>query len=483
MPQGKANSIADLVAQGVDVIADDIFYLDEPMFQDGVVAQAVDAAKAAGVTYLASAGNRARQSWEGTLALSGVDNDFDPAAGVDTVQTVGTFTDRTPFIAVQWAEPWGAATVDLALDLYVDGVLVPTADSDNVATGLPLEFEEIAISGTHTLGVGIRRVAGVGLPFLKYIVGGVPSFAIAEHATDSHAINPDAASASGALAVAASRWTHPTVPEIFSSRGPAVTRRFAPLGGLLPHPDVRPKPALAAADGVTTTVPGFQPFFGTSAATPSAAAVAVLVRSARPSLTAEQVASIMTNPANALDCTWTPGAPDPDCGAGFVLADKAVAQALDASPPLLTPVTSPSRPNGRQGWFTTPVTVSWDVSDSASPILAATGCGVVSRQRNGPHTLTCSATSWGGSSTGSTRVKVDKSRPVFVGLRGIRHHYTGGELPVRSEVRCKAKDPVSGIARCRVKGFNASQGTHTLRVLAVNGAGLKTRATFTYTVA
>ena len=64
---GKAASINNLVAAGVKVIADDIFYLDEPMFQDGVVTQAVDAAKAAGVTYFASAGNRASQSWEGTL--------------------------------------------------------------------------------------------------------------------------------------------------------------------------------------------------------------------------------------------------------------------------------------------------------------------------------------------------------------------------------------------------------------------------------
>ncbi len=73
---GKAASINNLVAQGVKIIADDIFYLDEPMFQDGQVAQAVDAAKAAGVNYFASAGNRARQSWEGTMS-AGADNDFD----------------------------------------------------------------------------------------------------------------------------------------------------------------------------------------------------------------------------------------------------------------------------------------------------------------------------------------------------------------------------------------------------------------------
>ena len=63
-PVGKAASINGLVANGADVIADDIFYLEEPFFQDGAVAQAVDAARAAGVAYFASAGNRARQSYE-----------------------------------------------------------------------------------------------------------------------------------------------------------------------------------------------------------------------------------------------------------------------------------------------------------------------------------------------------------------------------------------------------------------------------------
>jgi hypothetical protein len=59
---GKAAAIDALVADGAKIIADDIFYLSEPFFQDGQVAQAVDRARAAGVLYLASAGNRARQS-------------------------------------------------------------------------------------------------------------------------------------------------------------------------------------------------------------------------------------------------------------------------------------------------------------------------------------------------------------------------------------------------------------------------------------
>ena len=111
--------------RGAKVIADDTFQITEPFFQDGVIAQAVDRAKAAGVTYLVSAGNRARQSWEGTYAamtdprgVSPSTNDFDPAPRADAVQTIGTFTNRTVFVALQWDEPFGQASTDLAIDVY-----------------------------------------------------------------------------------------------------------------------------------------------------------------------------------------------------------------------------------------------------------------------------------------------------------------------------------------------------------------------------
>ena len=50
-----------------DVIVDDIIYLAEPFFQDGIVAQAVDEVAAEGVAYFSSAGNRpATQAYDST---------------------------------------------------------------------------------------------------------------------------------------------------------------------------------------------------------------------------------------------------------------------------------------------------------------------------------------------------------------------------------------------------------------------------------
>ena len=474
----KAASINNLVASGVKIIADDIFYLDEPMFQDGVVAQAVDAATAAGVNYFASAGNRARQSWEGTLNLSGVDEDFDPGAGVDTVQTLGTFSNRSPFVSLQWAEPWGAATTNLALDWYVDGVLLASGDTNNIATGIPNEFEGVTISGTHTLGIGIRRVSGAGTPFMKYIVGGVPSgTTIAEFPTNSNAINPDAASAAGSMAVAASNWATPTTPEAFSSRGPSITRLFT-AAGVPQAPVVRPKPALAAADGVSTTVPALTTFFGTSASTPSAAGIATLIRSAAPSLTASQVRTLMTDPTKAQACATA--APVTDCGSGFIMADQMVAS-LDSTPPTVSGALSPAAPNGANGWYTGPVSVTWTVADSQTVVSSQTGCAPASPP-NGTTTLTCTAKSIGGTATGSVTVKRDSTAPTKLKAKGLKKTYAHGTKPVKKKIKCKAADAESGVVSCKIKGLKTTPGKHKVTVIATNTAGLVAKKKISYTI-
>jgi hypothetical protein len=111
-----------------DIIVDDIIYPTEPMFQDGIVAQAVDDVAAAGVSHFSSAGNRSgsesydstvrivpgrAQSWAGTnLDFSNVDpalyaggfHDFDAGRGRDIAQTIQA--DGGSLIVFQWNEPF-----------------------------------------------------------------------------------------------------------------------------------------------------------------------------------------------------------------------------------------------------------------------------------------------------------------------------------------------------------------------------------------
>jgi hypothetical protein len=111
-----------------DVIVDDIIYLNEPFFQDGIVAQAVDEVGAKGISYFSSAGNRpatqaydskprivpgTAASWQNTnLDFSAVDpalyaggfHDFAAGSDVDIAQTVN-FSNRST-IVFQWNEPY-----------------------------------------------------------------------------------------------------------------------------------------------------------------------------------------------------------------------------------------------------------------------------------------------------------------------------------------------------------------------------------------
>ena len=488
----RARGIDNLVAAGAKVIADDTFQITEPFFQDGIIAQAVDRAKAAGVTYLVSAGNRARQSWEGTYApttdprgVSPSANDFDTEPATDAIQTVGTFTDRRMFVSLQWDEPFNAASTDLAVDVFQIVAGTPTyaftVDTDNIATRVPAEFVQISVTGTATLGISIRRKSGVRSPFMKYIVGGTQTFTIAEHNTSSNAIDPDASSARGALTVAASPFGTPAVPEPFSSRGQAF-KLFDVNGNRLAAPEVRAKPDLAAADGVATSVPGFNPFFGTSAAAPSAAGIAALILSAKPGLSVDATAAILKDPNRAIDCTTAPGLPDFDCGFGFVLADAAVSSALDTSPPTIAPFSPPI--DGANGWYTRATAgVVWTASDADSPTLATNGCEPRAFRADGTVAFTCTATSVGGTATQTVTLKRDGSPPTTPAFSGIApRSFAARRLPRARAIRCAASDPTSGVTGCTVTGYSTRPGPHTLTATATNGAGLTSTATLSYRV-
>ena len=260
-----------------------------------MVAQAVDNAKANGIAYFASAGNRARQSWEGNFNLSAAEpgfHNFSFLSGEDTTQTVvnvpnGAFLECRCSGTSRGDRPSPTSTSSLVN--ATTGAALASDTTDNIQTGIPSADASWSNNTGATVPVGLRllRFAGDRLPFMKYIArGNFGTFSIAQWDTASDTINPDAASAGGSLTVAAIAQNEPGLndPEPYSSRGLAF-RLFDKNGAPLPaNAQFRQKPQLAGADAVSTSVPGFQPFGGTSAATPSAAGVAALVKSAKPSM-------------------------------------------------------------------------------------------------------------------------------------------------------------------------------------------------------
>jgi subtilisin-like proprotein convertase family protein len=103
-----------------------------------------------------------------------------------------------------------------------------------------------------------------------------------------------------------------------------------------PSPVVRQKPDITAADGVSTSLEDFTPFFGTSAAAPHAAAIAALVLSGNPGATTDDVREAFD--ATALDLA--PAGVDARTGHGLLRAD-AVLDYTGATPQPLVKARAP----------------------------------------------------------------------------------------------------------------------------------------------
>ncbi len=352
-----AGNIQALQTMGCNIIVDDVFYFDEPVFQDGIVAQAVNSVTAAGALYFSAAGNQGNLdagtagNYEGDFNSSGSPAfTFPGGAKAGTIHNFGNgilgdpITNPGDGYVLQWADPFTTAADDYDL-FYVNSAGVVLASSTNIQSGGPSQnpYEEIDPPSNGSLGdmlVVFKSNAANPLLFALKTIGGTLSVA-----TDGEIYGHTAAAAAFSVAAApAAANFGPGFPggpfpnafnrgsalEPFTSDGPRriifnpdgtpiTPGNFSSTGGT-----VRNKPDLTAADGVSTTFPsasGLNPFFGTSAAAPHAVAIAALVQSAVPTLTTAQVRTALTT--TALDLL--PVGFDRDSGFGIVMADASLA--------------------------------------------------------------------------------------------------------------------------------------------------------------
>lgn len=376
-----ASNIATLGANGARVIVDDILFLSEPMFQDGIIAQAVDTVRAQGAAFFSAAGNDGRRSYESVFRpgdtfadgafpvaanadvggfFGGVAHNFGSAGSPDHFQQITLPPGRTRFV-LQWDSPSLSACPPAPapcqaspndVDVYVLNAAATEliAGSTDSNTGADA-FETFVVDNvTAAPMVANLMIVSYDEPrpgYVKYVY--FSDAAIDEYATRS-ATNYGHSNADGAIAVGAVNFddtpafgvSPPVLAPSSSAGGTPIF--FDRSGNRLAVPIIRRKPDISAPDGVETTffppgaaAPGtFPEFFGTSAAAPHAAGVAALLLSRQPDLTPMEIGSALAASAIPMGPGALPAAGswlaralpadfNFDSGYGLIQADAALA--------------------------------------------------------------------------------------------------------------------------------------------------------------
>jgi len=333
-PSSSGDMIAginQLAAAGAKVIVDDLTFFDQPHFEEGPVAQTVNAVAATGVVYVTSSGNFAatdgdRGHYEADYVDAGsvgagLDHAHQFAPGV-TLQRIVVLPGRRGIVFLQWADRFGESGNDY--DLYVaetGGSIVAASESPQDGNDVPLEAVALDRTGfvdPLELRVVVNRFSGIARRLEIYYAGGITAI---DPATAAGSIAGHA-NASGAITVGTVNADDPGSDTIasYSSQGPCDMS--------FPAVEARAKPDITGIDGVAVTgAAGFaNPFFGTSAAAPHLAAIAALMFEANPLLSPTQVKQALQSEAVDLGA----GGFDFVFGAGRADARAAVANVLTA---------------------------------------------------------------------------------------------------------------------------------------------------------
>ena len=350
---GPANMAANIQAlagnpNNCDIIVDDLTYFNEGVFQDDVIARAVNTVTAAGVIYFSSAGNSGNLNdgtsgvWEGDFvdggALAAVPggrvHDFGGGVVGDTINATGGGTRP---ITLKWSDPLGASNNDYDLFILNAALTAVIASSTNTQNGSQDPFENISNNATTPVfsagnRIVILRRTGAATRALHLntnrgrLAIGTDGQTYGHNAAGSAfgVAQVNVATAGGGVFTGGAtnpvRTTSSDGPRriFFDPTGNAITPGnvlFGTNGG-----QVLQKPDIAAAACNVTTVPGFNPFCGTSAAAPHAAAIAGLLLSFNNALTPAQIRAALTSSALDIEAAGL----DRDSGAGIVMALQAI---------------------------------------------------------------------------------------------------------------------------------------------------------------
>lgn len=409
-----ADSILLLRSNGCQIIVDDEEFYGENPFEDDVIAQAVNQVVAGGALYFAAADNSGNLAdgtsctWEGNFVDGGTNalipggtvNSFPSGTTNVNYDTIGYLENYSYDFGLYlyWSDEGSTSANDY--DLYVldpSGTYVVATSTDlQDGTQQPYEVTYGASTGDKVV---IFKHAGAAARYLRLTTLDIyNTLSIATiGGTTGHA---GAANCIGVAATPAAdgfgydqydeydyyfpngpypyTFSAANVTEPFSCDGPR--KRFYNADGSMITPGNVlasggtniANPDLTAADGVSTSLAEFAPFYGTSAAAPHAAAIAALVWSAQPQLSNQQVRAILdescvNNNNNGFANTYfSSRAYSPDYnnnGHGILMANLALANVMADGPsePVIT-----ASVNARV------ITLSWPTADIGWRLLVQT---------------------------------------------------------------------------------------------------------------
>jgi hypothetical protein len=370
-----AQGVTALVNAGANVIVDDWSFSNAPFYQiAGPLDTAVANAVSHGVDYFTAASNFGgayyESNWQPTTAQLVLQSgqsaqtvtaqQFSNGTALQSITIPGSIAT---FVDLQWNAAWPTSTTGVADPIAValynsSGTLVATShqvfDSADGYSSLPEISLSVPVAASSTqYQLAIYQTGSTSVSQFKYILFGSPGTVVVGSATQNDGSDVSAQNPGGIIndpsaglgsgdvhgqelvpgvnTVGASYWSSspafgvsPNWTEYFSSVGPGELL-YDQSGNALTTPTSLGKVNFVAPDGIQTSVPGFQAFFGTSAAAPDAAAVAALMLQADPNLTTTQVTNLLAQ--SALDMSQPTGVQ----GAGLIQATTAVQLALDAA--------------------------------------------------------------------------------------------------------------------------------------------------------